>query len=136
YIRNKIKLRMSVSTKAIQTISNIYIGLFSLMCLFPFILLVSSSCTSEKAIMEYGFRLWPKEFSTFAYKIIFENPKLVLGSYVVTILITVVGTSIGLFLVAMTGYALQRKDFPYGDKISFYIYFTTLFSGGLVPFYL
>lgn len=133
---NKNKIHMTGSTVAIKIISYVFIGFFSLMCLFPFVLLVSSSFTSERAIMEYGFRLWPKEFSTFAYKIIFENPKLILGSYVITIVITVVGTFIGLFLVAMTGYALQREDFPYGDKISFYIYFTTLFSGGLVPFYL
>lgn len=133
---NKNNIRMSRSTMAIKIISYVFIALFGLMCLFPFILLVSSSFTSERAIMEYGFRLWPEEFSTFAYKIIFENPKLVLGSYAVTIIITAVGTAIGLFLVAMTGYALQREDFPYGDKISFYIYFTTLFSGGLVPFYL
>ena len=53
-----------------------------------------------------------------------------------TIGLTLVGTLIGLFLVAMTGYALQRRDFPYRNKIMFYIYFTSLFSAGLVPFYL
>ena len=49
---------------------------------------------------------------------------------------TVFGTIIGLFLVSMAGYALQRPDFAFRNQISFYIYFTTLFSGGLVPFYL
>ena len=86
--------------------------------------------------MDHGFSLWPKEFSTFAYEIVFQNPRLVIGSYIVTLGITIVGTALGLFIVAMTGYALQRQDFLYRNKISFYIYFTTLFSGGLVPFYL
>ena len=63
-------------------------------------------------------------------------PYLIVGSYVVTIGLTVVGTIVGLFLVAMTGYALQRPDFEYRNSISFFIYFTTLFSGGIVPFYL
>ncbi|WP_051475480.1 carbohydrate ABC transporter permease [Bacillus sp. J37] len=112
------------------------IGLFALCCLLPFILILSSSFTSEKAIMESGFALWPKEFSTFAYEIVFRNPRLIIGSYAVTLGITIVGTAVGLFIVAMTGYALQRADFLYRNKISFYIYFTTLFSGGLVPFYL
>ncbi|WP_226529987.1 carbohydrate ABC transporter permease [Metabacillus niabensis] len=112
------------------------IGLFALCCLLPFVLILSSSFTSEKAIMESGFALWPKEFSTFAYEIVFRNPRLIIGSYVVTMGITIVGTAVGLFIVAMTGYALQRADFLYRNKISFYIYFTTLFSGGLVPFYL
>ncbi|HLU23541.1 MAG TPA: carbohydrate ABC transporter permease [Bacillaceae bacterium] len=113
-----------------------FISLFALCCLLPFVLIVSSSFTTEKAIMDYGFSLWPKEFSTFAYELVFQNPRLVIGSYVVTLVLTVVGTALGLFIVAMTGYALQRQDFLYRNKISFYIYFTTLFSGGLVPFYL
>ncbi|MDU2243603.1 MAG: carbohydrate ABC transporter permease, partial [Paenibacillus sp.] len=87
-------------------------------------------------IKRFGFNFWPREFSTFSYKIVFENPDLIIGSYLVTIGITVCGTALGLFLVAMTGYALQRPDFAYRNRISFFIYFTTLFTGGLVPFYL
>ncbi|MGM7723360.1 carbohydrate ABC transporter permease [uncultured Metabacillus sp.] len=124
------------STIMVRIIGYGFIGLFALCCLFPFILIVSSSFSSEKAIMESGFALWPKEFSTFAYEIVFRNPRLIIGSYAVTMVITLVGTAVGLFIIAMTGYALQRSDFLYRNKISFYIYFTTLFSGGLVPFYL
>ncbi|QHW31260.1 carbohydrate ABC transporter permease [Paenibacillus rhizovicinus] len=113
-----------------------FIGLFSLGCLIPFLLVLGTSFTKESEIVKHGFNLWPRIFSTFAYKIVFENPNLIIGSYVVTIGITVVGTLVGLFLVAMTGYALQRPDFEQRNKISFFIYFTTLFSGGLVPFYL
>lgn len=59
-----------------------------------------------------------------------------IGAYVVTICLAVVGTAIGLFIISMTGYALQRRDFPFRNGIMFYIYFTSLFSAGLVPFYL
>lgn len=124
------------STVMVRIIGYGFIGIFALCCLLPFVLILSSSLSSESAIMESGFSLWPKEFSTFAYEIVFKNPRLVIGSYMVTLMITVVGTALGLFIVAMTGYALQRQDFLYRNKISFYIYFTTLFSGGLVPFYL
>jgi putative aldouronate transport system permease protein len=87
--------------------------------------------------MRQGYALfWPREFTSFAYRLLFENPNILIGSYIVTILLTVVGTSAGLFLITMTGYALQRPDFPYRNGIAFYIYFTTLFSGGLVPYYL
>ena len=58
------------------------------------------------------------------------------GSYVVTVVMTVCGTAIGLFIISMTGYALQRRDFPFRNAISFYIYFTSLFSAGLAPYYL
>lgn len=114
----------------------IFIGLFALSCLLPFLLILGTSFTSEAAVKKFGFNIWPHEFSTFAYQIVFENPKLIIGSYLVTMGITIVGTVVGLFIVAMTGYALQRPDFTYRNKISFFIYFTTLFSGGLVPFYL
>ena len=119
----------------LSTISYIFISILAGLSLMPFIMMVASSFSSEIAITKYGFTLWPKEFSTLAYKIVFENPKLIIGSYVVTIILTVTGTAIGLIVIAMTGYALQRPDFRYRNKISFYIYFTTLFSGGLIPFY-
>ncbi|MFB3168598.1 putative aldouronate transport system permease protein [Bacillus niacini] len=135
-MENSARRNIDFSTIMVRMIGYGFIGLFALCCLLPFVLILSSSLTSESAIMESGFSLWPKEFSTFAYEIVFKNPRLVIGSYMVTMIITVVGTAIGLFIVAMTGYALQRQDFLYRNKISFYIYFTTLFSGGLVPFYL
>ncbi|MEK3888180.1 carbohydrate ABC transporter permease [Bacillus sp. FSL K6-3431] len=135
-MENTARHNIDYSTIIVRFIGYSFIGLFALFCLLPFVLIVSSSFTSESAIMESGFTLWPKEFSVFAYEIVFQNPRLVIGSYVVTLGITIVGTALGLFIVAMTGYALQRQDFLYRNKISFFIYFTTLFSGGLVPFYL
>lgn len=128
--------RTDAASLAVRGCGYLFITLFSFCCLLPFILVLSSSFTAESSIVKYGFNFWPREFSTFAYKIVFENPKMILGSYAITIIITLVGTAVGLFLVAMTGYALQRPDFEFRNKISFYIYFTTLFSGGVVPFYL
>ncbi|MGL6175242.1 MAG: carbohydrate ABC transporter permease [Cellulosilyticaceae bacterium] len=133
-VSNKIK--KDASEWFIQILSYGVVGLFTFLCVIPFILLVSASFTSEASIMEYGFRIIPKEISFFAYKLIFENPNQIIGSYILTILVTIIGTIIGLMLISMTGYALQRSDFEFRNKISFYIYFTTLFSGGLVPFYL
>jgi putative aldouronate transport system permease protein len=124
------------SSVAIRAFGYFFIGLFALFCLLPFLLVLGTSFTAEKSITLHGYNLWPKEFSTFAYKIVFENPGVILGSYGVTLGITIVGTTIGLFIVAMTGYSLQRPDFPYRNRISFFIYFTTLFQGGVVPFYL
>ena len=60
----------------------------------------------------------------------------ILRAYGVTASLTVIGTAMGLFIVAMTAYVLQRKDFKWRNKVSFFFYFTTLFSGGLVPWYI
>jgi len=129
-------IRTDMSGLFVKLVGYVLIGLFALCSVLPFLLVLGTSFTSESAIKKFGFNFWPREFSTFSYKIVFENPDLILGSYLVTIGITAVGTAVGLFLIAMTGYALQRPDFQYRNRISFFIYFTTLFSGGLVPFYL
>lgn len=129
-------IRTDLSTKIVQGIGYVFISMFVFVCLLPFFLMVSSSFSSEKAIVEHGFSIIPRDFTTASYRILFTKPDQIVGSYIVTILLTSTGTAIGLFLVAMTGYALQRPDFPYRNGIAFYIYFTTLFSGGLVPFYI
>ncbi|MBB6675733.1 carbohydrate ABC transporter permease [Cohnella lubricantis] len=129
-------IRTDASGRFIRGFGYIVIGLFALFSLLPFLLVLGTSFTAESAIRQYGFNLIPRVFSTFAYEIVFENPQRIVGSFILTIGLVVVGTAIGLFIIAMTGYALQRPDFAYRNKISFFIYFTTLFSGGLVPFYL
>ncbi|WP_020617141.1 carbohydrate ABC transporter permease [Paenibacillus daejeonensis] len=130
------RIRADASETIVRTFGYVFISMFAMSCLLPFLLVIGTSFTAEGMIKKYGFNIWPREFSTFAYKIVFENPDQILGAYIVTMGITVVGTAVGLFIVAMTGYALQRPDFGLRNSISFFIYFTTLFTGGLVPFYL
>lgn len=124
------------SQRIIEGFAIIFTSILSLFCLFPFLLIISSSLTNERSITLHGFSIIPRVWSLDAYKLIFKNTNQILGSYGVTIGMTVIGTCIGLIIVTMTGYALQRPDFAFRNPISFYIYFTTLFSGGLIPFYL
>jgi putative aldouronate transport system permease protein len=133
-VKNKIKL--DTSDIIVRGFAYIFITLFSIACLIPFILMISTSFSTEALVTKTGFAIIPKGFTTFAYDILLRNSRQLVGSYVVTIVMTVGGTLLGLFVISMTGYALQRKDFPFRNGISFYIYFTTLFSGGLVPYYL
>lgn len=120
----------------IQTVGVFFTGILSILCILPFVLIISASFTEERSITLDGFSLIPRVWSLDAYDLIFQNPAQILGSYGVTIGMTVIGTIIGLFVISMTGYALQRPDFPLRNVISFYVYFTTLFSGGLIPFYM
>ncbi len=112
------------------------ICLFALVCIIPFFLIIASSFTSESYIIKNGYVLWPKEFSTSAYELIFKNPAKILRAYGVTAFVTIIGTTLSVFVNAMTGYVLQRKDFRWRNIFSFYFFFTTLFSGGLVPWYI
>ncbi|HLT60917.1 MAG TPA: carbohydrate ABC transporter permease [Microlunatus sp.] len=130
------KVKLDSSEAVLRTVSHLGVGLFALICLLPFVLIVSASFSEESLILERGFSLLPQGFSTAAYELIFSAPRQIIGSYVVTIVMTVSGVVIGLAITSMTGYALQRKDFPLRNYISFFIYFTTLFSAGLAPTYL
>jgi putative aldouronate transport system permease protein len=114
----------------------VLLSILAILCLFPFLLIVSSSLTEESVIAKEGFKLFPKVFSLDAYGILFKYPEQMLRAYAVTITVTLVGTILGLFLTAMTAYCLSRKDFKWRNTFSFYFFFTTLFSGGLVPWYL
>lgn len=105
------------------------------MCVFPFLLILGSSFTTEDALRQYGVQIIPKQFSVAAYNMVIRGGNL-WASYGLTIAMTVVCTFIGLFIIAMTGYALSRKDYFLGNSLSFYIYFTSLFSAGLAPTYL
>ena len=130
------KVRLDSSDLIIRGITYVVITIFSVCCILPFWMIIASSFSTEEAIRRTGFTLWPSDSTLYAYELLFRSPDQMIGAYIVTICLAVVGTAVGLFIIAMTGYALQRKDFPFRNGIIFYIYFTSLFSAGLVPFYL
>ncbi|MNO18869.1 L-arabinose transport system permease protein AraQ [compost metagenome] len=128
--------RKSMDRLLLQIIGYIALTLLAVFCLFPFILVISSSLTEESKIIENGFQLIPTAFSLEAYGILFKYPQEMLKAYGITISVTLLGTLFGLFLTSMTAYVLARKDFKWRSHFSFFFFFTTLFSGGLVPWYL
>jgi putative aldouronate transport system permease protein len=99
-------------------------------------MVVSGSLSSEDAVRSMGFSLVPQEFSLKAYETVFQEPAVILRAYTVTAILTVTGTFLSLFLLTMTAYVLARKDFVWRNGFSFFFYFTMLFSGGLVPYYI
>ena len=111
-------------------------SIIALLCVIPFIMIVSGSLSSEEAVRLYGFSIAPRDFSFEAYKTVFQEPAVIGRAYLITIMLTLCGTCLGLFLLAMTAYVLARKDFIWRNKFSFFFYFTMLFSGGLVPYYI
>lgn len=108
---------------------------FAVVCLIPFLIVVSGSFSSERAILSQGFNILPRDFSLEAYKFILENPTDILNGYKITIAVTLIGTGGSLFLTSMASYVLSRQDFAWRNKIAFFMYFTTLFHAGLVPSY-
>jgi putative aldouronate transport system permease protein len=129
-------IKQGKSNLSLKAVSYAVVTIFALLCLFPFLLMISSSFMKESEITAEGYKLIPKAFSLTAYQFLLRNPASLLSAYKITIFITVVGTFFGLFFMSMAGFVLNRKDFKYRNFFSFMIYFTTLFSGGLIPTYI
>jgi len=113
--------------------------MFCIVCaliVFPFVLLVSVSLSDEKDIVFNGYNIIPRVFSTASYEFVFKNPDSILNAYKVTIFYSVVSMIVNTAVMALVAYPLSRKELKVRTFISFFLYFTTLFSGGLVPTYI
>ena len=129
------KVKLTASDYVIRGIGYVFISLFAIACILPFLIILGTSFETEDNIITYGVTLFPRSFTTAAYELVIKGGTI-WSSYLLTIIMTMIGTGIGLFICAMTGYALQRRDFPFRNAISFFIYFTSLFQAGLAPYYL
>jgi len=131
-----MKIKNERETVIFNIIGYSIITLLSVICLLPFLLIVTGSFTPENEIIAEGFKLIPDQFTLEAYSSVFSDASQIGKAYQVTILLTVCGTLLGLFLTSMAGYVLSRKDLASRNGLAFFIYFTTLFSGGLIPWYI
>ena len=110
--------------------------LLAFTCIAPFFMIISTSFLSEKSFSAAGYALFPREFCLDAYKFVFRNPKTILNSYALTAFTTFVGTAAGMFLMTSTAYPLSRPDYKFKGSLSFFVYFTMLFNGGMVANYI
>lgn len=119
-----------------NVIAYVVLALLSLICLLPFWLVVSGSFSDQRSIQLGGYQLIPQNFSLDAYKMLFRIPGELLRAYGVTIFVTGAGTLLGLLFTSMAAYVLACRDFRYRYQVSFFFYFTSIFGGGLVPWYI
>ncbi len=136
YAKPRKKIRTEPSRVLFNAIGYGLITFLSILCIVPFYLIVIGSFTDEMAVIRDGFRLIPAKWSLEAYRLLFQSGKQVASAYGITIFLSVTGPVIGLFMQSMAGYVLQRRDFRFRNGIAFFIYFTTLFGGGLIPWYI
>lgn len=131
-----MKIKKTKTTIVFEILTYTLLILGSLICVFPFIIIVSGSLTDNLTILKEGYSILPRDITLSAYKTIFKAPKDILQAYKMTIYYTVVGTAVGLIMTTLTGYVISRKEFKYRNTVSFLIYFTSIFGGGIIPWYL
>lgn len=126
-----------MKTSAVQqTVLHIVMAALAAACLFPFLLLFIVSLSDEQSIIVNGYSLIPDKLSLDAYKYLWTQAVPLARAYGITILITVVGTTVGLLISSLLAYSLSRDEMPLRGLLSFLVVFTLLFNGGLVPTYL
>lgn len=122
--------------KAFTAFAIIILGILALLTILPFVLIIIASLTGENALIADGYSFFPKALSLDAYRYMLNNATAITKAYGVSIFVTVIGTVASVFITAMIAYPLSRQDFRYRNIISFIVFFTMLFSGGIVPAYL
>ncbi|GLX71413.1 carbohydrate ABC transporter permease [Paenibacillus glycanilyticus] len=127
---------MQSSGRVYQWLLNIVMIGFTLFCLMPIWLLFSSSLTDDMELVRNGYAFFPKDISFSAYHYLWNTSSEIARAYGITVLTTVIGTAAGLSLTAMVAYPLSRIEMPFRNTLAFYVFFTMLFNGGLVPSYL
>ena len=130
------KKSMSYDKMLFSFISHLVLTVLSAVCLLPFWLVVTGSVSEQQSIQLNGYQLIPAHLSMDAYEMLFRIPQELIRAYGVTIAVTAIGTGLGLLVTSMASYVLANRDFRYRYQVSFFFYFTSIFGGGLVPWYI
>lgn len=127
---------MISNKKSIQVVSNIIMIVIVIVCMMPLLLMLISSFTAETALRENGYSFLPAELGLESYRYILKNATIILRSYGITIIVTAVGTTASLLMTIGLAYTLSRPKLLGRNVLSFFVFFTMLFNGGLVPSYI
>lgn len=119
-----------------QILLNALFIILAVAVVIPFIILVSVSLSNETDISYFGYKLIPKRIDLTAYRYVFKHPKIILNAYKVTAIFSFITMILNTVVTSLFAYPLSRKIFRQRNKLSLFMYFTTMFSGGLVPTYI
>lgn len=129
-------LKKMTDTKRFQLIATFILVILTILSLAPILLIVIASFTSESVLVSDGYTYIPRAFSFDAYYYMIKQGTLILRAYGVSFFVTIVGTVTSVLLTAMIAYPMSRKNFRYRNILAFFIFFTMLFNGGVVPAYM
>lgn len=110
--------------------------IFSMFCLLPVALLYIVSFSTEASVANKGYSFLPEGLTLEAYAVLFRSFGAIANAYGVSIIVTLVGTTLGLAIMTMFSYAITQEDFKYRKGLTLFALFTMMFNGGLVSTYL
>jgi len=114
----------------------LFVGAVCVIWLIPLLMIVSGSLTEEATLVNTGYQIIPPKFSLEAFQWLWRDPSLLLSAYGVTLVVTIAGTTASLVLMAMLAWVLAQRRLKMRNMLTFFVFFTLLFNGGLVPYYI
>lgn len=123
-------------SKVFNRVSTLILTVLVILTLLPILLIVIASFTDENALLQNGYSFLPQKWSLDAYYYIIKQGSVILRSYGISVLVTVVGTLLSLIITTTLAYPMARSSFKYRNILSFFVFFTMLFNGGIVPSYI
>lgn len=123
-------------SKSFNRAATIILTVIVIVTLLPIVLLVIASFTKEQVLIQNGYTFFPKALSLDAYYYMVKQGVVIVRSYGVSFLVTILGTVMSVVITTTLAYPMARKSFRYKNVLSFFVFFTMLFNGGIVPSYI
>ena len=128
-------MKMSLTDRIFDIIVNILAVIIIVVILYPLLFVLAASFSDPDYVLQGEVTIFPKGFSLYPYKLVFQNGDIWRG-YMNSIIYTVLGTFISITLTICLAYSLSRKDMPHRKFLTLFVLFTMYFSGGMIPSYL
>jgi putative aldouronate transport system permease protein len=122
--------------RAFKIAALVILTLVTLAAFLPFALIIISSLTDEAALVRNGYSFFPAKWNAYAYTYMTQQARVIFRAYLVSICVTGIGTAVSIIITSMLAYPMSRKDFMFRNAFAFVVFFTMLFSGGIVPSYI
>ena len=123
-------------SKSFNRVATIILTILVIIAMLPILLIVIASFSAESSLIRNGYTYWPEQWSLDAYYYMVKQSIMILRSYGVSFLVTFVGTALSVIITTMLAYPMSRKSFKYRNALAFFVFFTMLFNGGIVPSYI
>ncbi len=122
--------------KRFEITSTVVLAILAVIALLPLILILIASFTDETTLLRNGYSFFPEKWSTDAYVYMFQQGATIFRAYGISVAVTVIGTLISVLITTMIAYPMSRRNFKYKNILAFFVFFTMLFNGGVVPSYM
>lgn len=114
---------------------NILFAVLSFVCIFPVLYVFMISISSEQSISKNGYAFFPSSYSNAAYQFLWNERGTISHALLISVIVTLVGTALGVMLTTMIGYVLSRPGYKLKGFFTWMVFIPMIFNGGMVANY-